>query len=84
VKPAEEDFRKILVKHGVMVSPGSFYFPRRAEDLQFRVSISNVKEPEIAEGILRLGRALREVLTGRSPARRRERPDRPARTRRQK
>ena len=64
VKLEESVFQEILKKHGVMVSPGSYYFIKQPADLQFRVSICNLKEPEIEEGILRLGSALHEVLAG--------------------
>jgi 2-aminoadipate transaminase len=58
----EASFQKLLIRRGVMVSPGSFYFQEPEKEIQFRLSISNVREPEIEEGIRRLGRALKEVL----------------------
>lgn len=58
LKMPEKAMIEALAQRGVRVSPGSFYFPTRPKGLGFRLSCVNLKEPEIKEGIRRLGRAL--------------------------
>jgi DNA-binding transcriptional MocR family regulator len=59
---SEPSFMEVLAKHGVFVSPGSlFFFTRPPGGIYFRLSICNLKEPQIEEGIIRVGRALREA-----------------------
>ena len=61
-KPVEEE-RLVdhLLKAGVRVSPGRFYFPGRGARTAFRISISNLDGPAIEEGIRRMGQALVEL-----------------------
>jgi DNA-binding transcriptional MocR family regulator len=56
----ENQFKTILLKHGVLVSPGLYYFFSSKSQKYFRISISSLNEEEIREGIKRLGRALIE------------------------
>jgi DNA-binding transcriptional MocR family regulator len=58
IKMSEGALVAALAERGVMVSPGSFYFPARTKSLGFRLSCVNLREPEIEKGIRRLGRAL--------------------------
>jgi len=58
----EERFYRICARARVSVSPGAFYFPRVDGDKSFRVSISNLEEAEIREGLRRLGRAIRQAV----------------------
>jgi DNA-binding transcriptional MocR family regulator len=53
-----------LRRAGVAVTPGSLYFTGPAPDLCFRLSIANLKEPEIEAGCRRLGRVLETVVRG--------------------
>ena len=45
------------------MSPGIFYYPAARKERCFRISISNLDEQEIREGIRRLGRAIRRTAT---------------------
>jgi DNA-binding transcriptional MocR family regulator len=56
----ERDFKNVLFKNGVMVSPGLYYFFSSNNYNYFRISISSLNEQEISQGIFRLGQALRE------------------------
>ena len=56
----EDHFKTILLKHGVLASPGLYYFYSSKLQKFFRISISSLNEDEIAEGIKRLGSALNE------------------------
>jgi DNA-binding transcriptional MocR family regulator len=46
---------------GVVVSRGSFYFPRPPKGLYFRLSCVNLTEPDIEEGVRRIGAALTDL-----------------------
>jgi DNA-binding transcriptional MocR family regulator len=50
-----------LKQHGLIISPGRFYYPEGSGPISFRISIAQLSEAEIKEGISRLGRVLREV-----------------------
>lgn len=50
-----------IARSGVVVSPGSYYFPEPPARPCFRLSIATVDESRIEEGIRRLARAIREV-----------------------
>ena len=50
-------------KAGVLLSPGSLYFPGRPDSLCFRLSIPNLTESLIEEGCRHLGRVLRRVVS---------------------
>ena len=58
--PSERIFKETLLKHGVMISPGHYYFNESPSRKHFRLSIASLDENEIVEGIKRLGKALRE------------------------
>jgi DNA-binding transcriptional MocR family regulator len=60
--------KKILIKNGVLVSPGAYYFHLSNPRKYFRISISSLNEQEIEEGITRLGRALNELINLRKSA----------------
>jgi DNA-binding transcriptional MocR family regulator len=62
--PGSEEPRIIehLRAEGVLVAPGSAFFPRPPDGVFMRLSISTADEGAIAEGCRRLGRALAEVV----------------------
>jgi DNA-binding transcriptional MocR family regulator len=53
-----------MLRHGVVVSPGSYYFPHKKKSRHFRISISSLDESEISEGISRAGKALYQIVKG--------------------
>jgi DNA-binding transcriptional MocR family regulator len=57
----ERQFKHELLRHGVLVSPGHYYFSGRAPKKYFRLSTAGLTEDEIREGIARLGKALRHL-----------------------
>ena len=57
----EEQLNTTLAEFGVIVSPGTYYFPDTKRSEYFRVSIAKRNEDEIKEGITRLGRALHDL-----------------------
>jgi DNA-binding transcriptional MocR family regulator len=59
---SEDEFKKSLIKNGVLVSPGMYYFYGVREQKYFRLSISSLNETEISEGIKRLGSALNQMI----------------------
>jgi DNA-binding transcriptional MocR family regulator len=63
-KMDETRLQKHMLRHGVVVSPGSYYFPHKKMSEHFRISISRLDESEISEGISRAGRALYEMVEG--------------------
>ena len=60
-KFTETELHEFLCGYGVIVSPGSYYFPRTRTSAYFRISIARTDEGEIKEGINRLGRALHKL-----------------------
>jgi DNA-binding transcriptional MocR family regulator len=56
----EAQFKTILLNHGVLVSPGLYYFSSSQMQNNFRISISSLNDEEINAGIKRLGSALAE------------------------
>ena len=50
-----------MAQHGIIVSPGSYYFADRDDAEYFRVSISRLGEDEIREGFSALGRVLHNL-----------------------
>jgi DNA-binding transcriptional MocR family regulator len=56
---SEKEFKDRLLPHRVLVSPGHYYFSGKAPNRYFRLSIAELNEDEIREGIARLGKALR-------------------------
>lgn len=59
----EDRFYEACAREGVLVSPGNYYYPTTNGESCFRVSISNLDEGEIREGIRRLGRAVRRAVS---------------------
>jgi len=57
----EDGFYPMCERERVSVSPGAFYYPEARRGRSFRISISNLEEAEIREGIRRLGRAIRRA-----------------------
>ena len=51
-----------LRREHVLVGSGSWFFPRPADGIYFRLSIANADEGEIEEGCRRVGRALARFL----------------------
>ena len=58
----ESQFMARLCGAGVAVTPGSLFFPSRPKVISFRMSISNLTEPDIREGIRRLAGVLRPLV----------------------
>jgi DNA-binding transcriptional MocR family regulator len=58
---SERELHELLLPHGVVVSPGSYYFPNFRPSEHFRISIARLNEQEIREGLLRLWEALRAL-----------------------
>ena len=54
----EQALLERILRAGVKVSRGSFFFTRPPADPHFRLSIACVTDEQIAEGCRRLGRAL--------------------------
>ncbi len=61
-KTSETEAMERLRAAGVLVSPGSQFFPKPPEALCFRLSLSNVPPSRIDEGCRRLGKALSGLL----------------------
>ena len=59
---SEVDLVRILAEHGVLVVPGSLFYPNPPSQVAFRLSIANLAAAEIVEGARRLGQALAEVV----------------------
>jgi len=60
----EHQLHGFMARYGVVVSPGSYYFPNRLSSEYIRISIARIDEKEIREGISRLGEALHELSKG--------------------
>ncbi len=60
----EHRLHEYMLKHGVVVSPGSYYFSQAPLSQYIRISIASINEKEIKEGIGRLGKALRGLCRG--------------------
>ena len=57
----EEDLHSVLIKHKIQVTPGSLFFKEKQKTHYIRLSISQVNEKEIVEGIRRLRNAVEEL-----------------------
>ena len=57
----EAELHSHLGRYGVVVSPGSYYFPFKKSCEYFRLSIAKRNEEEITEAITRLGKALHSL-----------------------
>ncbi len=62
INTAESFLRREMTRHGILVSPGRYYFPARGSDRYVRISISSLDESEISEGIQRLGSMFRSMM----------------------
>ncbi len=65
-RPGVEDgdrFERLCARHRVVVSPGRNFFPKPVHDPCFRISISMLDEDAIEEGVARLGRAVRGLVS---------------------
>ncbi|MBN2364750.1 MAG: PLP-dependent aminotransferase family protein [Calditrichaeota bacterium] len=58
----EQKFKQLLIKKGVLASPGLYYFYSSHQHKYFRLSISSLEDGEIREGIYRLAEAIRELM----------------------
>ena len=63
-KMDEARLHEFMLEQGVVVSPGSYYYPRKKTSEHFRISISRLDEQEITEGIARAGNALHQMIKG--------------------
>ena len=63
-KLGERQLHEYMLKHGVVVSPGSYYFSQAPQSQYIRISIASINEEEIKEGIVRLGKALHGLSKG--------------------
>ncbi len=63
-KLEEYQLCEYMLKHGVVVSPGSYYFSEAPLSQYIRISIASINEAEIKEGIARLGKALHSLSRG--------------------
>ncbi len=63
-KIGENALKELMLQHGVVVSPGGYYFPEKKASKYYRLSISCLDEQEIREGIRRSGKALRTLFGG--------------------
>jgi GntR family transcriptional regulator/MocR family aminotransferase len=59
----ENKLHTIFVKHRVLTSPGSLYFSKKPESHFIRISISELNEEDIIEGIKRLKSAFSEICS---------------------
>ena len=59
----ESKLHTIFVKHRVLTSPGSLYFSKKPESHFIRISISELNEEDIIEGIKRLKSAFSEICS---------------------
>ena len=60
----ERQLQEYMLKQGVVVSPGSYYFPQAPLSQYIRISIASISEEDIKEGITRLGKALHGLSKG--------------------
>jgi GntR family transcriptional regulator/MocR family aminotransferase len=60
--PQEMEFLRRLAQRGVLVSPGGDHYIGSSDGTRFRLSIGEVEEEQIEEGIRRIGEAVREIL----------------------
>ena len=58
----EDAVMERLQEAGVLLSPGSLYFPTPPKEICFRVSLANVSVEKIQEGCRRIGKALKELI----------------------
>lgn len=58
---SEEELHGIFKNFKINTAPGSLYFNKKPADHYIRLSISQLNEEEIIEGVGRLGKALKEI-----------------------
>jgi 2-aminoadipate transaminase len=58
IKIDTSEINKQFLKHGILVSPGQYYYMKYQNEIYFRISISTLDETEIEKGIKRLGEAI--------------------------
>ncbi|MFC1563669.1 PLP-dependent aminotransferase family protein [candidate division KSB1 bacterium] len=63
LKITEDKLHSVLLKHGIQTTPGSVFFTNKQKDHYIRLSITQVNEEEIIEGIERLKCAFEELFT---------------------
>lgn len=63
-KMDERRLHELTSKFGVVVSPGNYYFPRSSLSAYIRVSIAQIDEDQIKDGLARLGQALSSLSKG--------------------
>ena len=61
LKMSEDEIMGHIIDHGVMTLPGSSHFYRPSDGIYFRLSIAHLDEPDIKEGIRRLGRSFDQL-----------------------
>lgn len=61
---SEKQLYQTMLRYGVIVSPGNYYFPHKKTSEYLCISIARKNEEEIKEGILRLGKALHRITQG--------------------
>ncbi len=61
-KISEDQLLHHTVRHGVRVTHGKYFFTDSLRSEHFRICIAPLNENEIASGIKRLGRALKEMI----------------------
>ncbi|MBN2542144.1 PLP-dependent aminotransferase family protein [bacterium] len=57
----EERVHDLLLKNGVLVVPGRFYFPTRPKDPYYRLSIASLDEDEIKTGVQRIAKTMEKI-----------------------
>ena len=63
LKMSEDKIIGHIFDHGVMTLPGSSHFYGPSDGVYFRLSIAHLDEPDIEEGIRRLGRGVDQLYT---------------------
>lgn len=58
----EDELISQLLEAGVVVSPGSRFFPEKSDQVHFRLSIAHRNEDEIREGIRRIGKVVKKQM----------------------
>jgi DNA-binding transcriptional MocR family regulator len=58
-----QDLNNHMLKYGVIVSPGEYYFHNRTHSECFRIAIARTSSDQAKEGIIRLGKALQGLLS---------------------
>ncbi|MCP4724961.1 MAG: PLP-dependent aminotransferase family protein [bacterium] len=59
----EDELHNVLLRHKIQTTPGSWFFTKQKKSHHIRLSITQVNEEEIIEGIERLRSAFEELYT---------------------